>query len=363
MKRKGFTLIELLAVIVILAVISLIAVPMILGVIEIAKENAAKSSALGYIDAVEKQIVKNNLDLFNAPITDGVYETDDLNSATYGVTVKGNRPETTSWVKIEKNQVVSYSFKIGEYIVSCDELTKDTVVSKGDTILEKPTGAPISFSSDSWSTIQTAVNSGKYPYQVGDTKTVDMGDLGIHTVRVANITSCTNGEISETACGFVVEFADIITTHEINSSFSSEGGWPSSEMRSYLNTAVLNVLPGDLQNVIIDTTVVSSYGVAKENFTSTDKLYLLSTKEVWNGGTGTDTAESETRQLDYYKQLGVTISNSLGAIKQNGEINSYWWLRSVKSGSIFWSYVNRGGEWYYENASYAYGVSPAFRIG
>lgn len=54
------------------------------------------------------------------------------------------------------------------------------------------------------------------------------------------------------------------------------------------------------------------------NFTSSDKLYLLSTKEVWNGGTRYDTAEAETRQLDYYKNKGVTTSypNSSGAIKQ-----------------------------------------------
>ena len=63
--RKGFTLVELLAVIVILAVISLIATPMILGVIETAKKGAAESSALGYIDAVEKYIVMSELDSTN----------------------------------------------------------------------------------------------------------------------------------------------------------------------------------------------------------------------------------------------------------------------------------------------------------
>lgn len=53
--NKGFTLIELLAVIVILAIIALIATPTILGVIETARLGAAKSSGLGYVDAVEKQ--------------------------------------------------------------------------------------------------------------------------------------------------------------------------------------------------------------------------------------------------------------------------------------------------------------------
>ena len=55
--NKGFTLIELLAVIVILAIIALIATPIILDVIDTAKKGSAESSALGYIDAVEKQIM------------------------------------------------------------------------------------------------------------------------------------------------------------------------------------------------------------------------------------------------------------------------------------------------------------------
>ena len=62
MKQKGFTLVELLAVIVILAIIALISTPIILGVIEKARIGAAKQSALGYIDAVEKQIVINSMD-------------------------------------------------------------------------------------------------------------------------------------------------------------------------------------------------------------------------------------------------------------------------------------------------------------
>ena len=56
-RKKGFTLVELLAVIVILAIIALIATPIILNIIKDAKRSAAKDSAYGYIDAVEKYIV------------------------------------------------------------------------------------------------------------------------------------------------------------------------------------------------------------------------------------------------------------------------------------------------------------------
>ena len=64
MKKKGFTLVELLAVIVILAIIALIATPIILGVIETSKKGASENSALGYLDAVEKQIARKIHDYY-----------------------------------------------------------------------------------------------------------------------------------------------------------------------------------------------------------------------------------------------------------------------------------------------------------
>ena len=59
--QKGFTLIELLAVIVILAVIALIATPLVMGVINRARENAAIDSVYGYLDAVEQSVAEYQL--------------------------------------------------------------------------------------------------------------------------------------------------------------------------------------------------------------------------------------------------------------------------------------------------------------
>ena len=53
MNKKGFTLIELLAIIVILAIIAVITVPLILGIIDEAKEKSAVSSVVGYGKSVE----------------------------------------------------------------------------------------------------------------------------------------------------------------------------------------------------------------------------------------------------------------------------------------------------------------------
>ena len=230
---------------------------------------------------------------------------------------------------------------------------------------------PISFSTDSWQTIQKAVKSGNTDnYNVGDTKEVDLGSLGTHTVRIANKSECTNGETSETACGFVVEFADIITEQKFNSTDTNVGGWKDSEMRTYINSTIYNALPSDLKNVIVSTKVISSHGSTsgETNFETQDKLYLLNAHEVYEDGASnkisdSDTSYNNTKQLDYYKNQGVTTSSYAGAIKQYNGSNSSWWLRSASSSDAYsFLDVYYDGGWRNVGAHYSIRVSPTFRI-
>ena len=241
-----------------------------------------------------------------------------------------------------------------------------------------------SFEGHSWETIINNVRSGNTNnYNVGDTKEVDMGSLGTHTLRIANKSTpaeCSTTGFSQTACGFVLEFADIITTHRMNpyggtASFrdGNIGGWPASEMREYVSTDIYNALPTELKNGIINTTVVSSHGPEDlNNFTSTDKLYLLSTHEVYVDADGNtsdgidyyDTAYNNTRQLDYYSSQSVTSSSYTGAIKKKNGANSTWWLRSAYSNVNYYFYnVTNIGSLNDVTSSSNYGISPAFRIG
>ena len=232
---------------------------------------------------------------------------------------------------------------------------------------------PVSFSSDSWDTIISAVKKGNISkYNVGDTKTIDMGTYGTHTLRIANTSTpseCSRTGFSQTACGFVLEFADIIIEHTMNGTATNAGGWPATTMRTFVNNDIYNAIPDEIKNAIIDTTVVSGHGKSDtENFTSTDKLYLLSTAEVWAQGSSNtisgDTAKDLTRQLDYYKNLGTSTSNYSGAIKKNGTSASRWWLRAAYSNTAFtFLFVSDSGGWSANNATIASGVAPAFRLG
>ena len=379
MKRKGFTLIELLAVIVILAIIALIATPIIINIIDDTKEESNKRSVEMYASAVNNAVAKYQLK--NNESISGTFTTTDGK-----ILLKDGVPSLT--VEYDGTKVVCTTIEIYKdgniYLAGCNG-------NYTYGALQMPTS--VSFAEDSWETIAANVKAGNLSkYNVGDTKTITLtGDVaGTYTVRIANTTTEECKDLaSQSACGFVIEFVDLITDRRMNPSDTNVGGWPASEMYKFLNdttdekiTSIYESLPEDLQKVIIDTIVVSGHGSSDStNFTSTDKLYLLSTQEVW-GKEGTsyeteseigqldyDTARAETRQLDYYKNIGVTTSNCSGTIKSpKGSLSTgeYWWLRSAKSNTTNkFFFVRFVGGWGDMEAStdITFWVSPAFRIG
>lgn len=89
---NGFTLIELLAVIIILAIIALITTPIILNVVNQAREDAAEDSAWGAINAVEMAYAQEQLkSAIKLPQT--VTFTDGAASVgSTEVTVSGTKP-------------------------------------------------------------------------------------------------------------------------------------------------------------------------------------------------------------------------------------------------------------------------------
>ena len=127
--KKGFTLIELLAVIVILAIIAVITIPVISKTVDESKKGAAKDSAYGYVDAVNRLYFSNSLN-DNGDIADGVYTISELNNM--GVSINGKAP-TDGWLELKNNEVVSFSIRIGKYVIT-QYSDSDIVVVKSDQI-------------------------------------------------------------------------------------------------------------------------------------------------------------------------------------------------------------------------------------
>ncbi len=382
MKNKGFTLVELLAVIAILAILVIIALPNVLKMFNDAKKNSFLTEAKTLYSEVSKKYISENM--------------------------KGNK---LTYISSEDDTKLEMTGRDLQYCVllNTDGSVKSMKVSNGEWIAELPSGKKITdlknadlkdgnlndydcynpFRDDSWETIASNVKTGNTSkYNVGDEKEVDLGTTyGKHKVRIANMSTpneCNDSNFSQSACGFVVEFTDIITTHVMNPTGDYNGktyqygwnkdGWPASAMYKFLNdesdsSSIINLLPKELKNVIKPTITVSGRGSEDtvEYFTSPDKLYLLSTAEVWSQGINSDTARDKTRQLDYYKIKGVTTNREdwNGAIKKDSTGSAYWWwLRSARSdsGNGFYGVYFNGG-WYGSPARATCGVSPAFRIG
>ena len=165
-KNKGFTLVELLAVIVILALIALIATPIILNVINDAKKQAAKDSAYGYMDAVEKYIVSSELE--DKSIQDGTYRVEDLNSM--GVSVKGSTPDNGN-IEIKNSSVKSYDIGIDGYVVRNGKVEKVSTTKSfknGTAVYYNPVYGEKCKSSEAVST--TGKNSGCMKWYVFNDK-------------------------------------------------------------------------------------------------------------------------------------------------------------------------------------------------
>ena len=377
MKKKGFTLVELLAVIAILAILVIIALPNVLKMFNDSKKNSFLTEAKTLYSEVSKKYISENM--------------------------KGNK---LTYISSKDDTKLEMTGRDLQYCVllNTDGTVKSMKVSNGEWIAELPSGKKITdlnssdledgnlndydcynpFRDDSWETIASNVKAGSTSkYNIGDEKEVDLGTYGKHKVRIANMSTpneCNQNGFSQSACEFVVEFTDIITTHVMNSKGDYNGktyqfgwnkdGWLKSQMKTFIDNDIYNSLPPELKSVIIDTKTVSGHGSEDtNNITSPeDKLYLLAPKEIYSDWSDKyDSAADLTRQLDYYKSKGVTTSNCEAAKKKNSSgsgILSWWWLRSANSNNNNNFYgVRSSGVWANGSAGYTRGVSPAFRIG
>ena len=369
-RKKGFTLIELLAVIVILAIIALITVPTVIKIINNAKKGAAEDSTYGAVEAA-KLYWASHATFDNESESEGVTFTCGNDGCKYNddiLDISGDKP-TSGTITISSGNVTASNLVFGNFICN---LSNDRVTCNSDVITE-----PESFATDSWDTISKAVKKGNTSkYNVGDSKCIVLDGFtttnengcnpGEFKVRIANMSECNNGELSDTACGFVIEFEDVIEAGPINSNGTSQGGFKDSNLRTYINNDIYNSLPNDLKELIISTKVVSGHGsLDNSNFVTNDKLYIFSEKEIY--GTSAEnaygTASDATRQLDYYRGIGA--KNYTKAIKYgDGEAWDWWTRTPTKDASDAWFGVYHTGQWYgYYWPDNNLGISPAFKIG
>lgn len=329
-----------------------------------------EGSVDGELDLAENWITykSNNVETILPSYMDFKVTYDDDTTPVSGNVLKASKSQT---YKIR----VEYKSDVEELPSNPEPITIEVnlpYVQHKDVITEPRTCDQ--FSNDSWEDISEYIKLKSDVYPVGCTKSIDLDGYGTYTVRVANNTTpseCRESNFSQTACGFVLEFTDSITTYWMNPYDSSKtdfgynayGGWNNSSMRNFVKTTIYNSFPSEVKDIMIDTKIVSGHNVYEtDNFETTDKLYLLAPKEIWGDDVvGYDSAADVSRQLDYYKEKDVNFTYHFNEAIKN---NAYWWLRTPRADGYgeFLNVTNTGAINNKASRDY-YGVSPAFRIG
>ena len=324
-KNKGFTLVELLAVIVILALIALIATPIILNVINDAKKQAAKDSAYGCMDAVEKYIVSSELE--DKSIQDRTYSVEELNSM--GVSVKGSTPDNGN-IEIKNSSVKSYDIGIDGYVVrngKVDKVSTTKSFKNGTAVYYNPeTGKKCTGYTEANST--TGKNSGCMKWYVFNDKE---GNATVNVILDHNTTA----GVAYNSTGNNSEMKEVKTKLE-------------EDTKDWKNTARLITA-----NEVAKITGKTGFDASKEN---QDWFYLDSNNQ-------TQTASS-TNKSKYAWLFDYTIDcTNYGCNTPDSSNWGYWTSTPNKASSTIAWRVYRSGDLsrdYVTNAGH--GVRPVITI-
>lgn len=296
MNKKGFTLVEILAILIILAIIAVITVPVISDVLNKSRKSIVLDSAYGYVHAVNKFSISNSLYKNKLDIENGTFTVAQMK--TNGLQVNGSEP-SEGWIELQNGDVVSYSLKFNDYVVTKTTDSEPTV-EKGGKIagnsLSRPTVADITIS-----------DYGQYV------------DLGTNLLDLANITLAdnTNPEadwriFSKDTNGVWLILADYLPVVEgtVGANVVSDLGLISSEsygVHSEVSRVdLITKLNGDWSGLIAGTNIAEKTGVHVKG-----AVDLPTWVSSWN-------ANAE------YTQITITEESS-GGYKINGIYSAELW--------------------------------------
>ena len=216
----------------------------------------------------------------------------------------------------------------------------------------------------SWADIQTLIQENKFAdyFSVGATKTFIISGK-TYTAEVVSINDGT-GAASQWYPEKTVDFIAkelYETKYRYNATNNNSGGFPSSEIKTTLNSTIYPLLPSDLKSVITAKSHSYQAGSYSSSWsssmvTSSDNLWLPTYYEIAGGSAQYVEGENVNNNKPYILDSKIKMVNGESSA-------SNWWLGSPGSNAStgFWL-VNTGGGFNYGAASYAYGVPLCFRI-
>ena len=363
-KKKGFTLIELLAIIVILAIIAVITVPLILNIINDAKQNASIDSAYGYKSALEKYYMKKVVENTENELPNGYKNISELPE---DFIVSGESP-SDGWVKLKKGLVDKFSLKYDEYVVTMDN-DKNVTSEKKEQVYPHVT--------DDYQEVEYLESTGTQYVDTGyipnsNTK-IEIQFMAINNPESSNIPLFGARTSINSTDSYTTFFKTTTGNGRIDYSTSSgkSTAFPSDKKITFIKDKEKNYIDGALKNSNSTSNFFGTYSLYLNNVNTSGASYdstLLSNKlyytMIWNNGNLVRNFVPVIRKSDNKPGLLdlATRTNNLfnkealsyneGYIKQDGTLysmgNNTMWVVSdyipVSSGkSYIASNLSRGG--------------------
>lgn len=201
---------------------------------------------------------------------------------------------------------------------------------------------------DSWDEIFAAEEDGTYraKYGAGDTKLLEFDYNNQHYKVYMEIVAIDAEELSNGLANAKISWvADrVFISHRMNASNTTSGGWPSTEMRSWLRSDIYPALPSNIRAAIKEVSKPYMDYDSGTTETSEDTIWIPSAFEVFGGSS--------------FETDGVWYA-SMNRIKTVNGSATGWWLRSASSTYNFY-YVGSGGIVGNGNAGNSYGVVFGF---
>lgn len=145
----------------------------------------------------------------------------------------------------------------------------------------------------------------------------------------------------------VIGLKNLLGRHYMNKDWTNKGGWLACDMRRWLNSEVLALLPDELLAVIKPR----KFGDEE------DKLWLFSEMEIFGEHEWTETDPDRGFQFEYFKNPANRVK-----FDEDGDASSWWGRSPYASYSGSFCVVYGNGNAGFSSASYSGGVCFGFYI-
>lgn len=241
---------------------------------------------------------------------------------------------------------------------------------------------------NTWEDIQKGLRDGNpMNWQVGDTKPLTLTNGDTYNVMLVDLQEGRYEDTDGVKCKATFLFVELLKgiTRAMNSSQKTydnvtnytAGGWLNSDMRAYIQTSVLSLIPEELSNYMLLNKVGSAkYGGSGNSDTSNggviiysdgDKLFLPTHSEMYGNGSGQSYFRDYSTMVNAYPQFDYYVTHNTNADRIKHQLGStsaiWWWNRSPSCSSAgYFCGIGSGGSASDYNASFSYGLGLCFTL-